>query len=214
MVFPFKSQSSLMIVGPSNCGKTYFTSRLLKHKDVMFTENICNVLYCYSVWQVAFDKMSQDVENIQFHQGIPDDALIKRFTEDKLHNLVILDDLMVEFLQDKTAYKLFTMGCHHLNLSLIFITHNMFQQGPHSRTISLNANYFILFRNIRDCMQVRSLNRQIFPGKNSTLIDAYQDATSKPHGYIIIDFTPNTDDVFRLRTDIFPGELTISYKNL
>ena len=32
---------------------------------------------------------------------------------------------------------------------------------------------------------------------------AYQDATGRPHGYLVVDMTPTTPDHLRLRTDVF-----------
>ena len=55
----------------------------------------------------------------------------------------------------------FTRNGHHRNASVIYITQNMFQQSKSSRTISLNSRYMILFRNVRNKNQVKTLAQQM-----------------------------------------------------
>ena len=42
-------------------------------------------------------------------------------------------------------------------------------------------------------------------------MEAYQDATSKPHGYLVVDCDPKSPRELKLRTNIFPGEQTVCY---
>ena len=36
---------------------------------------------------------------------------------------------------------------------------------------------------------------------------SYEDATSRPHGYLMLDLKPTTDDQQRLKTNVLPGEI-------
>ena len=38
-------------------------------------------------------------------------------------------------------------------------------------------------------------------------MSSYEDATSRPHGYLILDLKQTTDDQQRLKTNILPGEI-------
>jgi len=42
-------------------------------------------------------------------------------------------------------------------------------------------------------------------------VDAFRDATSRPHLYLIIDLKSDTEEQYRLRTNIFPDEQTCVY---
>ena len=42
-------------------------------------------------------------------------------------------------------------------------------------------------------------------------MEAYEDATSVLHGYLIVDCDPKSPRELKLRTNIFPGEETICY---
>ena len=113
---------------------------------------------------------------------------------------------MNEAGEDSEVSELFTKGSHHRNLSVVFITQNLFHQGKKMRTISLNAHYFVLFKNPRDAGQIRHLASQLFPGQTKYLIDAYKQATSKPHGYLLLDLTQSTPDNRRVLSDVLPHE--------
>ena len=49
-------------------------------------------------------------------------------------------------------------------------------------------------------MQIKTLAQQL---QASHLPHAFNDATSVPHGYLLINLKPNTPDILRFRTNIF-----------
>ena len=112
---------------------------------------------------------------------------------------------------DSRATKLFTKGSHHKNASVIYISQNLFHKGKENRNISLNSHCLILFKNPRDAVQIAHLGRQIFPDKGKYFSEAFTNATSRPYGYLLVDLKPTTTDEMRMRTDIFPPEMTIVY---
>jgi hypothetical protein len=76
---------------------------------------------------------------------------------------------------------------------VIFFTQNLFHRNNHVRTTNLNTHYIVLFKNPRDAGQVSTLARQMYPGKSKFVIEAYEDATKEPNGYLLIDLIPETD---------------------
>ena len=132
------------------------------------------------------------------------------FTRDRRHKLIIIDDLMHEVTRNKNMELLFTQGCHHRKISVIFITQNLYPGGKHARTIALNTSYMVLMKNLRDISQVGILSRQLYPGRSKGFVKAYEDALT--HGYLLVDMSPHVEDKYRLRTDIFPGEYPIIYR--
>ena len=102
--------------------------------------------------------------------------------------------------------KLFTKGSHRRNISVILITQNLFHQGNHCRTISLNAKYIVLLKSTRDKNKFTYLARQVYPEDSAGLYEVYLEATKQLHGYLVLDFAQDTDDLLRFRTRIFPGE--------
>jgi hypothetical protein len=143
---------------------------------------------------------------IEFNQGIPEDIDNADYLDVSQRNLLVLDDLMAQSGKDKRISDLFTKGSHHRNLSIIYIVQNIFRQGKEMRNISLNAHDIVLFKSPRDKQQISMLARQVNPGRVQEFMRSYEDATSRPHGYLILDLKPTTDDQQRLKTNILPGE--------
>lgn len=77
--------------------------------------------------------------------------------------------------------------------------------------MSLNAHYLVLFKNPRDATQVSTLARQMYPGRNKFLVEAFKDATAKPYGYLLIDLKGDTEEKYRIRTNIFSNERQFVY---
>ena len=207
-VIPIKAGSPIMISGPTGSGKTYFVHKLLKNN--MFSEKLSSILYCYGVYQNYFDDILFSLPDITFHEVVPDLELIKSLNNGKF-NIIVLDDLMEQIIKNVDSQNLFTKYCHHFNITAIFITQNIFAQGPYSRSINLNTHITILFKNKRDETQIHVLGKQMFPGKKSIFIEAYEDATKEMFGYLLVDCDPSSSDQLKLRTKIFPDEKTICY---
>src|SRR5258706_1291764 len=50
---------------------------------------------------------------------------------------------------------------HHRNVSVLYLTQNLFFKSKHSRTMSLNSHYIIVFKNPRDVTQIKTLAAQM-----------------------------------------------------
>ena len=205
---PFSTGSPIMICGPTGSGKTFFVFQLLKNK--MFTQKVSKILYCYGFYQDFYDTMLMPLDNIIFHEGIPNFDEINQLNDGEF-NIIILDDLMEKIIKNIDTQNLFTKYCHHYNITTIFLTQNIFAQGPCSRNINLNTHILILFANKRDESQMHTLGKQLFPGNKKAFIEAFEDATNDRFGYLVVDCDPSSPIEFKLRTNIFPGENTISY---
>lgn len=156
------------------------------------------VLFYYGEWQNGYSELGK---NIEFKEGLPDDSDYTR-DPDKA-KLLIVDDLMSESSK-KVMVDLFTKKSHHANLSVFFITQNLFHQGKGLRDISLNTGYIILFKNPRDRAQIAHLARQVCPENPKFLQEIYFDATLEPYGYLLLDLKQSTPENCRFRTCIFP----------
>ena len=84
------------------------------------------------------------------------------------------------------------------------VRQNLYNKGKENRTISLNMHYLVLFKNPRHSAKVVHLGRQIYPNRSKYLKESFMVATSRPHGYLLIDLKTMTPDKLRLRTAIFP----------
>lgn len=188
-----------IVAGPTCSGKTFLVRSLIKQKCISpFPKKI---LWLYAEDQPLHKNMGK---NIEFFHGIPEN-LERRFTG-KEPVLIVFDDLMTQLHSDQRLTRLFTVGSHHRDISVIFIVQNLFHQGKEMRNLSLNTHYIFLFKNPRDKYQISILARQMYPGKSKFLVKSYDDATQNAYGYILLDLKPHTRDDLRIRSGILKNE--------
>jgi len=201
MTLPLTQSYTSIVCGPTGSGKTRWIFRLIENADKMINPCPTRILYCYGEYQSLFAEHPK----VEFNEGLPD---ISKF-DGKEPTLLIIDDLMNETNSD--VEKIFTRISHHRNLSVVFLMQNLFPKNKYARTISLNAHYMVLFKNPRDVGQFAMLAKQMYPSCSQFAVEAYKDATGCPYGYLLVDLKPDTDEQYRLRTNIFPDEMTCVY---
>ena len=60
---------------------------------------------------------------------------------------------------------------------MLYLVQNLFHKNKESRTISLNSQYMVVFKNPRDASQMSHLARQMYPGRVKFVQEAFKDAT-------------------------------------
>ena len=118
-------------------------------------------------------------------------------------NLLIFDDLMTEAKCEQRIADFFTKGSHHRNISIVYLTQNLFPQGKACRDIALNTQYLMLFNNPIDRQQVATLARRIYPSTSAIFMKRFEQATSRPYGHLVVYLKSSTPEQDRLHTDIF-----------
>jgi len=200
------NKACFQIVGPSGSGKTHFICKLLQ-SEKMFQANFKNIYWHHGGGGEAglTAKEMCKIKKIKYIDGF-DKNWSKRLKEG---DVIVIDDLYQESNKESDFNNLFTKISRHRGVTVIFITQNLFHQGGQHRTRNLNVQYLVLFKNPRDQTVIDFVARQAFPNNKKFLIESFQDATSRPHGYLFLDFTQECEDDLRVRTDIFNDEITI-----
>ena len=144
-----------ILAGPTGAGKSIFTLRFISEVADMVTPRIEKIVYCYGEYQPIFNEYPQ----VTFNEGLPDLAQF----DGEQNTLLVIDDLMSE-TNDEVS-NIFTKISHHRNVSVMYLTQNLFYKSKQSRTMSLNAHYIVVFKNPRDATQISTLARQMYPGK-------------------------------------------------
>ena len=130
----------------------------------------------------AYMELLATIPNIEFVKGIPSDLETDSFFDINKRNLIVIDDQMENAGGDTTIFNLFTRGSHHRNLSVIYIVQNFFHQGKNSRSISLNSDYLVLFKNPRDKLQILTHDKQMYLGNTDFFIKRYEEPCADPLG--------------------------------
>lgn len=179
MVMRWKHPFTSLICGPTGCGKTFFVKTFFRNLNGMCDTQIDRTIFCYSEWQTTYKEYGKETE---FREELPQSS--DYFTEPRPK--LILDDLMISS-SNKTTVNLFTRESHNKIVSVIFKSPNLFHHGHGQRDVSLNANYIVALKNPRGRAQFQHLARQICPEVPCFIQEAYHEATSQRHGYLLLD---------------------------
>ena len=136
--------------------------------------------------------------HIEFVKGIPMALEQDSYFDVNKRNLILFDDQMIDASKDKRILNLFTRGCHHRNLSVIYILQNLFHQGK--------GHYLALFENPRDKLQILTLAKQMYPGQTDFFLTQCEQAVKRPFDYLLINLKTTTQENRRLRTNVLPSE--------
>lgn len=150
----------------------------------------------------------------EFVKGVPDEETIKNlFTKFKPNGgcFAIFDDLMSEI--DQTVLNCFTVFSHHYLATVILLNQSLFLENKIYRVCSLNAHYIVLMRNRRDGASVSYLARQISPYHTKYITESFIEATKTPYSYLLFDMRQETNDLLRLRSNIFSYPVSLYIEN-
>jgi hypothetical protein len=178
-------------LGCTQSGKTVWMKSLLENAQKTISPPPQRIIWCYGQWQPSYFDMMRTMPGIEFNQGIPDDIDSADYLDVSQRNLIILDDLMAQ--------------CHNppkMNVFLIFLRKEVIIEICPSSILfkiysiramrweiscSLNAHYIVLFKSPRDKQQISMLATQVNPGRVQEFMRSYEDATNRPHGYLMLD---------------------------
>ena len=186
----------MAVVGPSGCGKTNLIFRIIAGNT--FYPKFKSVIFLYHEMQPIYSQIEQH-SNIAFKKFTN-----LEFLQNSENCLLIFDDSCEETFNDKEFVKLATAG-RHKNINVIYVKHNLYQQGKWSRTKDLNTTHINLFKSPRDVQQVEFSGKQL----NLTyfLKNCYELATSETFGHLLIDLDPKTSDCLQFCSNITkPGQ--------
>lgn len=192
--FIFNHPFSLIVAGPSRCGKTYWVINLLLNAAERIIPTPTKIVYCYSHWQPKYEVLKKRIDGVEWHEGMP----TKPYLDEISNAILILDDLMAESVNNDQLMSIFTERSHHQNISVILLMQNLYHQGKNSVSIARNTQYMVLFKNPRDRHEIKTLAMQMFPEKWRKFLEKFDYETNKPRGKLILDFSPYTTDENRI----------------
>ena len=172
-----KLQFTLIVAGPSICGKSTFVIRLFE-----FREQLCDV-FKNLVWCHSENNAPLHLKKFSFVKGV---WVIEN--PQNIPILIVSDDLMDSAYNTKGS-KLFTKGSHHRNISFVLITQNLFHQGSSSRDVSLNSKYIVVFKNPRAKTQIVHLTGHVYTENIPSFLKTYLEACKETHSYLFLDLT-------------------------
>ena len=80
---------------------------------------------------------------------------------------------------------LFTKDSHHRNITVLYLTQDLFPPGKFSKTINRNAHHIVAFKNPREQTDIRTILLQAYPDRWRQGLRLFKRVTSRP--FLIFD---------------------------
>ena len=194
MPLKFMANKNTIIFGQTVAGKTYFMLEVIRQKLIHpFPKNI---YYMYNIEQDFMYRWNETEEQkITFIQGL---GVEQMNTSEP--SLLVIDDLLLS--TNKEVVEMFILGSHHKQISLFYLTQNLFPNCNMNRTMSNNAHYYVLFHNQRNFRQIHTLAHQIYVGRDvQRITNAYKRASKQERGFVVLSFAQGLPEEITVVTD-------------
>ena len=198
MPIKFQACRNTIIHGASGAGKTEFMLEVIR-KKLVHPWPTGNIYMMFNVEQ-SFMKTWNDVESqpIKFIKGLDFSQM-----DCTQPSLLCIDDLLLTG-NNKEVAEIFVLGSHHKQISVFYLTQNLFPKCPLFRLMSSNAHYYVSFHSQRNTRQVQTLARQIYTGRNvDRIMNAYLKAAQRPRGFILLTCSPDLPEELTVITDFW-----------
>ena len=200
-----------IVAGAPLSGKTRFVQRMLEERSRLIDHPFDEVVWFYGQVTDFVRQMDDRLYNlpIQTVRGLPDDFEDYMDSERKI--LFVIDDLMQNAVDSAAVTDLFCNKVQHARVSVMLLIQNLFYHGKERTTLVRCAHYLTVFKNPMDNSIPLYLAQKLMPLNKTLFMRMFEEATSKPHGYLFCDGKQDTPDQARFRTDLFDGGIQRTY---
>lgn len=168
---------SMIISGPSQSGKSELILKLVKYREKIFSTKFNRIIYCFPSSLATnslryLQNMRNEFSALEIFYGLPD--LVKlNLQQNRLPCLLIIDDLMTEFLNSEEMTHLITKKVHHLNVSVCTTLQNYFAPSKYGKTIIRNSQLKFIISNPAEKVELSKISQQLSSDANF-LNDCFQ----------------------------------------
>ena len=116
---------SCQIVGPSDCGKTFFVKNVLENCQDVLSQVPENIVWIYTYFQPMYAELQKKNKNIKFIEGLPDSFKDENLFLPDQNHLIILDDVIFQASDHTEVVRIFTIQasqeheCHDVDAKCI-----------------------------------------------------------------------------------------------
>ena len=197
--------------------------QLIENREELFTSKFVRIIYCQPESlahknNTFFQRIRAFFSTAELINGLPNISKLN-LDLNTLPALIIIDDLMVEFLDSPQMVELLSIQVHHFNLSVIFTLQNFFATSKFGKTIMRNVNYKVFFYNRLDLRELRNISCQIVPNcpsfMESNFNFLFKNFPDDPSHYVFVDghFRSKIPSLF-VRSHIFPDKNPMKFDQL
>uniref|UniRef100_A0AC35FMH4 TraD/TraG TraM recognition site domain-containing protein n=1 Tax=Panagrolaimus sp. PS1159 TaxID=55785 RepID=A0AC35FMH4_9BILA len=177
---------------------------LIKHASTIYHPAPIEIVYSYGVYNDCIPQI--EAMNVKTVSGLISEEDLSTYQKPLLY---ICDDL-IDNVSESYLDTLFIKLSHHLQMGVVFTTQSLFSKKL--RVAKKNVHYYVLLRSPSDAQSIKNLGIQLFPNQSKFFWDSYKKAVAKLYSYLLVDLHPSSSSELRLRSNIFPPEITTVYQ--
>lgn len=209
--FQFNWPCAVQIIGTSNSGKTSLLTKFLTTPKIWGgggkPSTATSLTYVYGCPTKNVEILRSHFPKMNFicvdkMENLPSLCSLYSTDEPKGRHILILDDISLYTSQSEDYTRFLDVIVHHANVIVFSLEHCAFGRGNQRIIQSNKYNIIILFALQRNAYQVTEMAKQIQYGLAPFLNEAYEQATAKPHHYLVINFTEPVGSPLRFLTDV------------
>lgn len=174
----FEAPFRIQITGPSQCGKSLLIKQMLTYRLKIFSLVFQQIFFCLPEKTAQANKnylreLKKIVPDIIIVTNFPNFEELGLFRDPEAHQLLIIEDFMVETSKSNELLYAMIRDSHHSSISLILVSQNVFARGANVKTFSRNYSDRIVFWNKGDYRMFKDLGVQV-ARKPINLMDAFE----------------------------------------
>ena len=222
-----------IVVGPSNCGKSTFVKNIILHQADLFRRPFD---YMYIILGTSAqdneiltsltsaENLPHGVKVIEASKFLPPDdpnvslkdtkfqsyikSLITAHKKQGQHGCLVFDDLMSELSDCDMLTQLFSKISSHQDVSVFFITQNLFHKGGGKRatdhvTVFRNTKMLVVFNPGMDSSVFSLVAQRIANKGRIAAVSSMLEEKAREYRYVVILGDLNTPQVLRFRSNLF-----------
>lgn len=227
----FSHPFTCLIAGPTQSGKSSFVEKLLKNHKSYMGINLEYIFIFLGTSEEENTKLSslkkhfpKKVQIFNLRELFPEEKMFKTdcptFIKDLINTkqgangCLIFDDLMKEMGNCDIALDLFTKYSSHKNISVFYITQNIFYQGKCASlgvTLFKNAHIIVLFMSYFDAATLSHVARKIAPNKKN--FKEMLSYITQLYRYVVLRSGFKVPEALRVTSDYFNEDPVVHYKS-
>ena len=196
-----KTPCRLLLIGPSNSGKSTLLEKLISKQKNIFEHTFSSIILFSPHFDPIYTNISKIYKNnFKYYNNIPDN--FNEFTKDKVnkeeHTLLIFEDMQQNVCSNENIAELFCIYSKHNNISVFLTLQNPFAEGHSRVTFFRNSTSLICFRPGLDAGWVRLIASKVCPEGRKIFLSIFEHAIKNREdgskGYLFIDGEPKESE--------------------
>lgn len=198
--YKIKVPSTIAVVGISASGKTSLVKNILRDRQKLFSDEFSRIIWTYGAFSPDLLELQAEIPELELR-----DTPLFDFQDTKGHSLYVIDDCHLD-IGSREFQNLFIRTSSHQNVTVILILHSLFVKA---RIVSINVKYFVVLKNNRETLQLRTFLSQIFPYKLKWAMKVYNEICRHSYSYMVICCTSDVNPSFKLRSSLWPEQMIL-----